>query len=405
MTPEASSETWSNWSGSRTVSVSRQERPANETGIAQTVRQAVAEGRQVRAVGPGFSWADTVGEEAVVIHTDRLQGVRSIDLDAGIVSAAGGTRLLDLCADLWDRGLELPTLGGFSGQSIAGALATATHGSGATQAALSAYARAFRIVDAHGEIISVTGDDNAVLRAAQVNLGMLGVVTEVDMSVHAATWMTVRDSWYAEFSSGWLTQQDGVRRAVRWHPRGDGAPEGRRFHLKEWAPARPGAEGALPSYVALASAGATAPAAFTVTEHAAAVDRAGDLVREIDDALRRAPEVEIAMPVALRVVSSDAAYLSPYAGRTSVTVSAAAPSGERFPTLFAMLEEILVVYGARPHWAKEHCRSVEYLSAQYPDFTKFEGVRCGFDPMGRFLTPSQRVLTAHVGGSRRGESI
>ncbi|MGY1551337.1 D-arabinono-1,4-lactone oxidase [Microbacterium sp. A588] len=390
--------TWSNWTGSRSVAVLREVFATDESDVVAAVARARDEGVALRAVGTGYSWGEAVGHGAVVVRTEGLRGVRNVDLRLGTARIAAGTPLQDVCRELRDVGMELPTIGGFSGQSIAGAIATATHGTGVRQKSLSAYATGFRIVDASGQMRDVGEGCSETLRAARVAIGALGIVTEVEMQVQPATWLRTEDSWHAQFDPSWLSADDGIRRAVRWHPNGYGAPGGSWFQLREWIPARAEHDGAHPSHVALATAGAIRPHNFTVTEHAVPVTRADEVMDAVARALDRAPGVLTGMPLALRVVAPDDAHLSPYRGSEAmITLSAAAHSAKAGVALFRLVHDVVAPFHAKPHWAKEHFYSQTMLEDRFPGLQDFEAVRRNFDPRGMFLTPSMReLLTGHM---------
>jgi L-gulonolactone oxidase len=105
---------------------------------------------------------------------DRLKGIYSVDRETGLVRAAAGTRLHEMNALLDIHGLAFENLGDINVQSLAGAISTATHGSGAAFGNLATFVESLELVTADGEVREVSGDD---LRAARVSVGALGVVT------------------------------------------------------------------------------------------------------------------------------------------------------------------------------------------------------------------------------------
>ncbi|MGM7668343.1 D-arabinono-1,4-lactone oxidase [Microbacterium sp. A93] len=387
------SPTWSNWTGSRVVPIARDVTPSDEAGVVSAISEALAGGETVRTAGRGYSWAESVGEGSVVVRTDALQGVRDIDLGAGTARVAAGTSLADLCLALWRAGAELPSLGGFSGQTVGGAVATATHGTGLSHRCLSAYAQGFRIANADAEIVTVGKGDEEWLRAARVGLGMLGVVTELTLEIQPASWLRIEDSWHDRLAPEWLTVDDGVRRAARWYPDADGDVRANsKFHLREWVPARAGSEGALPSFTALATAGNVRPATFSVVEHSIPLAQVAEVVAAVERVLSDQPETLTGMPLALRNVASDDAFLSPYQGGPMLTLSAAATSLEQGGAMYELVHDVLLGYGARPHWAKDSLYQPELLKSRYTDLGRFDAVRRQFDTRDMFLTPFQAAL-------------
>lgn len=384
--------TWSNWTGSRAASLVRERVPSTEVEVVALVARARDENLRVRAVGTGYSWADAVDDDSVLVRSTALRGVGDVDRATGTVRIAAGTTLQDACRHLWQAGFELPTLGGFSGQTIAGAVSTATHGSGVWQQALSAYAHRLRIVDGHGRVVVVDESTPDELRAARVSLGLLGVVTEVEMRVHAASWLRTVDTWHDDIDPAWFTTDDGVRRAVRWHSPGTGSPDDRAVHLREWIPVRAHDEGAVPSFTALASAGDARPAPFFVTEHSLASDDAMAALATLQRALQANSQRPLTMPLSVRTVAPDDAHLSPYRGGARVTVSAAAADETSARALFRVVHDALISFGTVPHWAKEHLYSRSMLRQRLSGLQNFEKVRDEFDPRGMFLTKDMRAL-------------
>jgi len=112
-----------NWA--RTVATRPAERhaPSSEAEVCELV--AGARGRRVRVVGGGHSWSRINAPEDMWITLDRLNGV--VARSATDVTVHGGTRLATLLAVLGDA--TLPIVGSISAQSIAGLIATGTHGS------------------------------------------------------------------------------------------------------------------------------------------------------------------------------------------------------------------------------------------------------------------------------------
>lgn len=390
---------WANWNGSHVVGPVHIVKPRTEAEVAAAVRCAHEKGVGLRAVGAGYSWGDVAVPGSVLVRSDGLAGVRDVDLEAGTARVAAGTCLEDVSRTLWDGGAELPNLGGFSGQTIGGAIATATHGTGVDHPSLSALVQRARIVDSRGVAVDVDGQHEATLRAARVARGLLGVMTEVCVRVRAASWLRVADSWHERFDATWLTRRDGVRRAIRWHVGDRAAPSGMPFHLREWHPAAGGTDGALPSYRALSAAGATRPPSFVVLEYALPAADARSAVDAIEAALARRADIRPVMPIAIRSVAGDDAFLSPYGRGDSVTVSAAGRNAREAGALFSVVHEALLPYKPRPHWGKENLIAPSELSGDYPDLGRFEEIRRSFDPQGMLLTPGAQELLAGIGGT------
>lgn len=204
----------SNWAGNLEYRAARLLRPTT----LDEVRAAVTEGGPVRALGSRHCFndiADTTGTHLSLDSFERVDAsTLTVDTDADgstTVTVSGGARYGELAAALYEHGYAVPNLASLPHISVAGAIATATHGSGVTNQGLGGAVVALEIVTATGEVLTVrrgdgahhdggtpTGDggtdrvseaeeglDSAPLPfdAAVVHLGALGVVTRVTLAV------------------------------------------------------------------------------------------------------------------------------------------------------------------------------------------------------------------------------
>ena len=148
----------------------------------------------VRPVGSGHSWmplvpADGPDEKTagVVVRLDAFGGVLQVDATKQQARLGAGGKLKDLSPLLAEHGLAFRNLGDIDVQSLAGATSTATHGTGKTLPCLAAEICGLTLMTAQGEVMRIDGQENAaLLPAAQVSLGALGLITEMDMQLVAA---------------------------------------------------------------------------------------------------------------------------------------------------------------------------------------------------------------------------
>ena len=154
--------------------------------------------------------------------------VLATDPERRRATALAGTRVHDFYEPLWAAGLALRNQGDIDTQHIAGAVATATHGSGTRYTSLSGVVRGLRLVTATGEQLDIGEDDPDLLHAAQVSVGMLGVVTRLELAVTDAyrlreqvglrSWEDVMEHWdelvsrHRHFGFFWLpSERSGLR--------------------------------------------------------------------------------------------------------------------------------------------------------------------------------------------------
>ncbi len=174
---------WRNWSGSVIASPQSIARPRSEAEL----RALVAGAQRVRVAGTGHSFMPLVETDGLLISLADMQGDLDIAPDRQSVWVPAGWSIGRLGAALWDEGLSLANQGDIDKQAIAGALATATHGTGRTLGSLSTFARAYRLVMADGSVVECDADHEPDLFQAQrVSLGMLGVMSQVRLEVAPA---------------------------------------------------------------------------------------------------------------------------------------------------------------------------------------------------------------------------
>jgi len=177
-------ERWQNWSGSVQAIPRQIVKPLSVDELARLIGVYGREGRRVRVVGAGHSFTPLVQSNDVLLSLDELQGIEKIDAEHGTVTVLGGTRLKSLGEALYVHGLAQENLGDIDVQSISGAISTGTHGTGVRFGTLSTQVERLTLVTAAGELLECSPErDPAVFKAAQVSLGMLGVIARVTLRV------------------------------------------------------------------------------------------------------------------------------------------------------------------------------------------------------------------------------
>lgn len=185
---------WRNWAGNQSAAPIEIATPASVEELANVIGRAAVAGRRVKAVGSGHSFSGIAVADDLQIHLERLQGITSVDRETGRVRVLAGTRLADLNPLLWTLGLAMPNLGDIDAQTIAGAIATGTHGTGAGLPGLAAAVRAIRIVTADGRDRWCSPDvEPDLFAAARVGLGALGVIAEYEIACLPAYLLRARE--------------------------------------------------------------------------------------------------------------------------------------------------------------------------------------------------------------------
>jgi len=155
--------------------------PANVEELAALVRRAADAGGQVRIVGQRHSYNDSFYSRTAMISIARLNRIRGLDPDVSTVTCEAGITIDELCAYLDARGYALRYCGNHGQQSLAGALATGTHGYGRDGGLMSELVMAVTMLGPDGRLFHTAEDHD--LRALRLGLGTLGVVVEVSLAV------------------------------------------------------------------------------------------------------------------------------------------------------------------------------------------------------------------------------
>ena len=169
-----------NWAGNHEYAASRLERPASVDELAEIVAGAP----RVRAVGSRHSFTDIVDSD-VLVSLEALPPVFELDAVTRTVTIGGGARYGEVSQALHDQGWALANLASLPHISVAGAVATGTHGSGDTNASLATAVAGLALVDGSGAARSVRrGDPDH--DGTVVGLGALGIVTTLTLDVEPA---------------------------------------------------------------------------------------------------------------------------------------------------------------------------------------------------------------------------
>ena len=146
------------------------------------VGAAAAAGEKVSVTGSGHSFTEAAMTDQTMLRLDALRGVLDADRESGLVRVGAGTVLADLNEELAGLGLALENLGDIDAQTVAGAISTGTHGTGAGFGNISARVEGVELVLADGSVRDLTAaDDPELLRAARIGVGALGAISAVTL--------------------------------------------------------------------------------------------------------------------------------------------------------------------------------------------------------------------------------
>jgi len=156
--------------------------PRTEAEISAAVKDAAADGLPVRALGSGHSFTSAAATVGVALDLSGWSGISAADTQTGLVTVRAGTTLRTLNAELSGLGLAMANLGDIDAQTLAGALSTGTHGTGARLGGLATQVEALDLVLADGSLVTCSATSRPKLfAAARIGLGALGVITSVTL--------------------------------------------------------------------------------------------------------------------------------------------------------------------------------------------------------------------------------
>ena len=409
---------WRNWVGNQSCLARHRNAPRSEDELASLVAAATRQGLNTRVAGSGHSFTPIVATSGLLLSLERLSGIIAIDHERRRVTVAAGARIGDLGRALKAHGLSLANQGDIDSQALAGALSTGTHGTGITLGNMSSQAVGMRLVQPDGSVLAVDdAGDPAMLRAARVSLGVLGVVSQI--TLQAARAYNLREEiWRADFEEC-LEAHDELAAANRhfaffWCPvpasgalyclpdttaaprtstrRTADVCEMKVMNLTDAAPSA-----AAHGFEKVAYSSEIYPIEYVPNfhelEYAIPVAHGPAALRAVRD-LMLTRHTDCLYPVEYRFVAGDPAWISPFHEQDSVTISVSGGPGLDYWAYLADVDAILRGFGARPHWGKLHFSHAEDLAALFPRIGAFRDLRRRLDPEGRFLNDHLRQLFA-----------
>ncbi|MBM6404918.1 FAD-binding protein [Phycicoccus sp. CSK15P-2] len=433
------STTWRNWGGNVEA------RPAVVTdvssvgGVVSAVLGAARDRRTLRVAGSGHSFTPLVATDGVLLRVDGLRGVVGVDRDTRRVRVAAGTPLYELNPALRALGLALPNLGDIDRQTVSGAIATGTHGTGLRLQGIAAAVSGLTLVLADGSVVPCSATEEPELfEAARVGLGALGVVVEVELQCVPAFRLHAKES--GESLSEVLAEVHELAEAhdhvdMHWFPHTDrvllkrndrvGPDEGP-GPLPAWrrrldddllanrvyegvnrvvarAPAITGRVNQVSARILGAREYAddswkvfcsTRQVRFVESEYAVPMASVVPVIDELRGWYGRTG-APVPFPAEVRFVGPDDVWLSTAHERANAYVAVHQYHRMDPRPLFAAFEAIVAEHEGRPHWGKVHTLGAERLRELYPRFDAFLAVRDRVDPQRRFSNDHLRHLLGH----------
>ncbi|WP_407951731.1 D-arabinono-1,4-lactone oxidase [Plantactinospora veratri] len=383
---------WRNWSGSLRFTPREYASPEDEDAVRALVERARQTSTTLRPVGSGHSSSPLVRTDDVLVSLAGLpRTVRRHD-DPHLATVGAGVPLGELGEALYEAGLAMDNLGDVDVQSIAGATATGTHGTGLEFGNLSTQVAGVRLVTGTGEVLEISAEQNAdVLPAAQLSLGVLGVVTALTLRL-TPTYHLRRRNWCS--SIAWtLDHLPQLQRQNRnmdfyWYPRTDTTQIrtlNRRGEEPELHPV--GAPRVTESGPSHRTIPRHRELRFEEIEYAVPSEAFHACFTEIRRRILDRHRTGVAWRVLVRTVAADDIWLSPAYGRATTTIACLQNNSLPHDEYFADVEAVFRQHDGRPHWGKKHSLAAPQLRGVYAQWDRFQDLRRRLDPDEVFLTP------------------
>ncbi|GHE01259.1 FAD-binding protein [Streptomyces alanosinicus] len=405
-----------NWAHTFTYTARAFHRP----GTLDALAALVADSARVRVLGSAHSFSRIAdpGPDGVLVSTAALPPVIEVDPAARTVRVAGGVRYAELARAVHARGLALPNMASLPHISVAGSVATGTHGSGVGNGPLASAVREVELLVADGSTVPI-GRGEARFDGAVTSLGALGVVTALTLDLEPA--YEVEQHVFAElpldgldfaavsaagYSVSLFTdwREPGFRHV--WVKRRTDGPAVRfpwAAPVREPVHPVPGLSAAhcteqlgvpgpwherLPHFRAefTPSSGAEIQSEYLLPRETAV------------DALWAVDGIRSAVAGALqicevRTVAADPQWLSPAHGRDSVALHFTwVPDEAAVLPVVRRLEEALAPFDPRPHWGKVYEMPSALVRGRYARLDDFRALARSLDPAGKFTNAFVRDL-------------
>ncbi len=385
----------------------------------------IRESSRIRAVGAAHSWSPAIVTTDTLVSLDRMRAVIELDRTRGQVTVQAGMRLRALNAYLDAHGLALANLGSIDSQSVAGVIATGTHGTGGAFRCLSTQVARLELIDGTGRAVTLARGEPE-FDGAVVALGALGIVHAVTFDVvpafrlhdltsierfedvierideyvagcdHFKLWWFAPGAHVVVFRYRRTAEPANDSAARRWFKeRVIGVAAYRSLlaagHLsrRRWIPAinrfltsqagKP-LDRITPSHVGFLT---PVPPVHSETEWAFELGAAKSLLREYRRLICESGHTFNFLQE-IRFTKADELWLSPAYRRDSIWLSLYNIDRRRWSAQLAMFEAFARAHGGRPHWGKEAAFDRAYLRGQYARLDDFGALAARYDPHHRF---------------------
>ena len=409
MTNQPQPLTWTNWVGNQSFTPNAIIAVSSEAALQQHVAEAAAQGRKVRTYGTGHSFTPIIETKDTLLNTEAMKGVLRVDRLKNQATVLPKTSVGDLGDPLWAEGLALNNQGDIDTQSIAGAIATATHGSGHRLPSFSAALAGARIVDGMGNIVEITRETMPdELAALQTSIGLMGIMSEVTIDVVPAYDLHLRHEVlpFPELMARFDAYLETYRSfTIYWCPTDHSAalfdlPDAKADEctLRLFQTPAPDLDrDNLPPGDRVGRSYHVYPIVyepnFHEMEYFVPLEQAHDVLTEMRKLMLHWLPKSI-YPLEVRTVAAEEAWMSPHYQRDNLVVSVCGQPGTDYWDYLRACDSLFAEFKGRPHWGKLHFMTADRVERLFPKYNDFVAMRRRFDPKGTYLNEHTQALFA-----------
>ena len=413
-----------NWAKNESCVAQQYFQPETEDEIVALLHQCNIEKKQLRIVGTGHSWSKICLSNEYLLNLDNYQKIIYLDKYKKQITVQAGIKICQLNKYLYNQGFSLNNLGSISAQSIAGAINTATHGSGIEHTILAGQVASFKLITPIGKIIFLDKvKDEKQFNLTLVGLGTLGVISEITLNISEKYHLHEQAS-LIDFDEvcknvlNWINEHEHLK--LWWFPHTDkimvykynrthkpiNDPPIRQFIMDKvlaklaftiiiWlGNFKPSWRPKLNRFISKVFLNkidrieksnivfnVTMPPLHRETEWAFDIQHTEQLLKEYRNMIIEKNHT-VNFVQEIRFVKGDSFALSPCHSRNSIYVGAYHACNNDWLPLFNDFEKIAFKYNGRPHWGKEFTVDKNYLQLQYPYLREFSKLQKSLDPNG-----------------------
>ncbi|WP_042473103.1 D-arabinono-1,4-lactone oxidase [Bacillus ndiopicus] len=418
---------WTNWSNNIVSYPSTYFAPTSIDAIGEIIKNMKTK-QTLRVTGAAHSFSPVAMPEETALTLHNLRGLLSVDTENLTATFYAGTYLYEIGPLLAQHNLALINMGDIQAQTLAGVIATGTHGTGITLGSFSSMVTKWGFINGLGEYIEHERATDDLSEALHVSVGLLGILVTVTIQVmplYSLHYVSEKVNLMEELKNFQHTIQahrhvewfyfpgsdliqvkkmDAVEPVEqnKWERRLNEANlqlvENGLFYLIselcKWQPRASASVSKLSSK--LVSEGVRTDLSyrmfpsprsvkFNETEYAIPLQHFEACMEEIHVTMKSG-KFDVHFPIECRTTKGEAGMLSPTQGNESAFLAFHMYKGMDETPYFEWVRTLMKKYNGRPHWGKVNDYHAENIRDYYPNFDKFAAIREVHDPNNIFVT-------------------